>query len=238
MKRPQKTVQKAQMPARALKRHRPEVCTLRTGESVQKAQMPARALKPGQAAWGKWPKHGVQKAQMPARALKLVLLGMAADGIPIAGRLWQQWQRRFNHLLVYGGSEYVLSLLLEPVLYSMVFQAAPYGSERKGYSEPMGARVWQYFIITPRPAGWHPLVAQSALCQGIASPDPDRVERAFALLVEEVSQREAPGPTHEGDYWPWRFAVLTLRGLPACSRRKPPPPRSGICSARGCWRQR
>ena len=135
----------------------------------------------------------------------LVLLGVADDGIPTTGRLWQRWRTRLNHLLIWGADESILLRLLEPMLYSMEYQ-----TRRFSYNDPMGLDVWQFFIFTPRPASvWHPAVANSVLCRGIHPPDPAVLEEAFGRLAGAVRLRQQRGPTHEGrEYWPWLIFVL------------------------------
>ncbi len=140
----------------------------------------------------------------------MVVLGVADDGLPIAGRLWQKWHKRLDHLLIWGANDYILLRVLEPVLYSMVFQMTRYGDDFKGYNEPMGKDTWQYLIISPRSAtAWHPLVAASPLCRGHVQPTPDLLEHAFGRLMTTVRKRYQRGPTHDGrEYWPWFILVL------------------------------
>ena len=140
----------------------------------------------------------------------MVVLGVADDGIPITGRLWQRWRKRFDHLLIWGADDYILLRLLEPALYSMAFQMQRYGSSIKGYNAPMGLEVWQYFIFSPRPVeAWHPLVSGSTLCRGIKPSDPAVLETGFSKLLAAVRKRQRRGPTHEGrEYWPWLILVL------------------------------
>lgn len=140
----------------------------------------------------------------------VVLLGVADDGVPFAGKLWQHWRNRLDHLLILGADDHTLLRLLEPILYSMAFQATRYGNAFRGHNEPMGMDVWQYFIFSPRAVeAWHPLVSGSALCRGIHPPTLALLEKALGRLADGVRVRQRRGPTHEGrEYWPWLILVL------------------------------
>ena len=140
----------------------------------------------------------------------VVLLGIADDGVPFTGKLWQHWRNRIDHLLIWGADGHTLLRLLEPILYGMAFQATRYGNAFRGHNDPMGLDVWQCFIFSPRPVeAWHPLVSGSTLCRGIQPANPALLEKALEHLVTGVHVRQRRGPTREGrEYWPWLILVL------------------------------
>ncbi len=109
----------------------------------------------------------------------MALLGECEDGIPLAARFYSH--KDTSHFVFYGQDDAVLATLVEPIMYSLIYQAETTPKDM------------QFVIVTERTTEWS--VADSEYCRAVASPyreDGESVISQFAGLVEQRKMGRFP----------------------------------------------